>query len=84
MDQFSCMANFSKVDPGTRSHLSWSSLQQIVTKESCKGLHLMGLQPIVFWNLQNMYLAKHIQMLDFTQKTVDTVFKDYMINNTYQ
>ena len=27
--------------------------------ESCKGLHLMGLQPIAFWNLQNIYLDKH-------------------------
>ena len=34
--------------------------------ESCKGLHLMGLQPIAFWNLQNIYLDKH--HLDSTKK----------------
>ena len=34
--------------------------------ESCKGLHLMGLQPITFWNLQNIYLDKHF--LDSTKK----------------
>ena len=34
--------------------------------ESSKGFHLMGLQPIAFWNLQNVYLDKH--HLDSTKK----------------
>ena len=28
----------------------------------------MGLQPIAFWNLQNIYLAKNLQVLDSTKK----------------
>ena len=44
----------------------------------------MGLQPIGFWNFRKVYLAKHIRMLDFTQKIVYTVFKDYMIISMYQ
>ena len=34
-----------KVDPGTLPHLRWSSLQQLVSVKTCKGLHLIGLQP---------------------------------------
>ena len=34
------MAIFSKTDPGTLPHLRWNSFQQLVTEESCKGLHL--------------------------------------------
>ena len=37
--------------------------------ESCKGLHLLVLQPIVFRNLQNIYLDKH--HLDSTKKMID-------------
>ena len=36
-----CMVKFSKTDPGTLPHLRWSSFQQLVTEESCKGLHLI-------------------------------------------
>ena len=51
--------------------------------ESCKGLHMMGLQPLVFWNLQNLYLDKH--RLDSTKKMLYyTVVKDCMIICTYQ
>ena len=39
-DQFSCMAKFSKTDPGSLPHSRWSSLQQLVMVESCKMLHL--------------------------------------------
>ena len=35
----------------------------------------MGLQPIAFWNLQNTYLAKHIQMPESTKKFVYIVLK---------
>ena len=35
------MAKFSKTDPGTLPHLRWSSFQQLVTEESCKGLDLI-------------------------------------------
>ena len=38
---------FAKVHPGSLPHLRWSSLQQLVIPESCKGFHLMGLQAIV-------------------------------------
>ena len=44
----------------------------------------MGLQPIAFWDLQNIYLAKHLRMLDSTKTIVYTVFKYYMIVTTYQ
>ena len=37
LDLFSCMVNFSKADPVNLSHLRWSSLQQLVTIETCKG-----------------------------------------------
>ena len=35
-----------KPDPGTLPHLRWSSLQQLVSVKTCKGLQLIGLQPI--------------------------------------
>ena len=35
------MVKFSKTDPGTLSQLRWSSFQQLITEESCKGLHLI-------------------------------------------
>ena len=43
-DSFSCMTKFWKADPGTLPHLRWRSLEQLVTTERCKGLHLIGLQ----------------------------------------
>ena len=35
------MPKFSKTDPGTLPHLKWSSFQQLITEEQCKGFHLM-------------------------------------------
>ena len=36
--------------------------------KSYKELHLMCLQPIAFWNLRNIWLGKHLQMLYSTTK----------------
>ena len=47
------MAKFLKEDPGTLPHLRWSSWQQLVLVETCKGLHLLGLQP----NKQYLHFA---------------------------
>lgn len=35
--------------------------------------------PIAFSNLHNIYLAKHIRMLDSTKKVVYIVFNGYII-----
>ena len=60
-DLFSCMckAKFSKTDPGTLLHLRWSSLEQLVTAESCKGLHQIGLQPMSIICNETMKKKRH-------------------------
>ena len=80
LDQFLCMVKFAKVHPGTLPHLRWSSLQQLVTAESCKGLHLMGFQPITFWNSQIVYSKKKLftQYLNITW--LSALFSKFPVN----
>ena len=80
LDKFLCMVKFAKVYPGTLPHLRWSSLQQLVTAESCKGLHLTGFQPIAFWNSQIIYSTKKFftQYLNITW--LSALFSKFPVN----
>ena len=56
-DYFSYMAKFSNTDPGTLPNLRWSSLQQLVTVESCKGLFLINHK--VSGRAPDLYVSHH-------------------------
>ena len=46
-----------KDNPGTLPHLRWSSFQQLVTEESCKGVHLICGK--VLRSIPDFYISHH-------------------------
>ena len=54
------MVKFSKTDLGTPPHLRWSSFQQLVMEESCKGLHLTCNK--VLGSTPDIYVCHHYNM----------------------
>ena len=79
------MAKFAKVHPGTLSHLRWSSLQQLVMSENCKGLHLSDeLAANGLLKFADHMCCQTPLEARFNKKNVYTVFIYYMIISRYQ
>ena len=51
------MPKFSTTDPETLPHLKWSSFQQLITEEPCKGFHLMYVKVVGF--TPDFYIFHH-------------------------
>ena len=56
LDWFPCMPKFPKTDPGTLSHLKWSSFQQLITEEQCKRfLFEKKFRQTPIWHLSSIF-----------------------------